>query len=130
MGIEENAQSSPGFWREEKDSQALYCLGNFLPGRALERWGVYGLASYEDRRTYYRHTFGSRFDYDGRFPVPSDGALKSRRAMKHYLHTQGVYLKLLTWRKPRQSSSNQPYVERGDFEKRSRRDSRETFMFQ
>jgi hypothetical protein len=97
MGIEEKTQYAPEYWQEKRDRQALFCLGNFLPGKAFERWWVYGLVSDNDSRSSYRHTFGSRFDYDGRFPVPSYGRLRSKRAMLQYLHARGVYLKLLKW---------------------------------
>ena len=51
MGIDEKTQYAPDNWREERDRQALYCLANFLPGKAFERWWVYGLVSDIDSRS-------------------------------------------------------------------------------
>ncbi|MFN2189006.1 MAG: hypothetical protein ACK2T3_09590 [Candidatus Promineifilaceae bacterium] len=110
MGIDENSHSSLEDWQEARERQALFCLGNFLPGKALERWWVYGMVSYDDSRTDYRHTFGSRFEYDGRFPVPNNGAIRSRRARLQHLHARGVYLKFLKWGKKSSALIQQPYL--------------------
>ena len=117
MGIDEKTQYAPDNWREERDRQALYCLANFLPGKAFERWWVYGLVSDIDSRSNYRHTFGSRFDYDGRFPVPSYGRLRSKRAMLQYLHARGVYLKLLKWGSFRSAQQSQPLLDQRSFQR-------------
>jgi len=129
MGIEEKTQYAPDYWQdapdywqdapdcwqEERDRQTLFCLGNFLPGKAFERWWVYGLTSDNDSRSSYRHTFGSRFDYDGRFPVPSYGKLRSKRAMLQYLHARGVYLKLLKWGNLHRAQQHQPLLDQRSF---------------
>jgi hypothetical protein len=129
MGIEEKTPNAPGYWQEETDRQTLYCLANFLPGRAFERWWVYGLVSDNDSRSSYRHTFGSRFDYDGRVPIPSPRTLRNRSAMLHYLHVRGVYLKLLTWGGFRSAYQHHFYLDwkqfqrLGDFNGKPRRQS-------
>ena len=119
MGIEEKTQYAPEGWREELDRQTLFCLANFLPGQALERWWVYGLLNDNDSRSNYRHTFGSRFEYDGRFPAPSYGDLRSQRAMLQYLHNQGVYLKLLKWGGFRATRHKLPYLDWRALKRRS-----------
>ena len=130
MGIEEKTPNAPRYWQEEKDRQTLFCLANFLPGRAFERWWVYGLVSDNDSRSSYRHTFGSRFDYDGRFPIPNHGALRNRSAMLHYLHVRGVYLKLLTWGGFRAAYQHQLYLDWKEIHRLGETDSkprRDTF---
>ncbi|HET6444153.1 MAG TPA: hypothetical protein VFI27_06180 [candidate division Zixibacteria bacterium] len=98
MDYDQKTPNVPIYWQEEYDRLTLFCLANFQPGRALERWWNHGTVTENDSRSYYRHSFGSRYEYDGRLPVPSDKMNQARRVMFRDIRARGVYINLLDWR--------------------------------